>query len=245
MEEFTKIRGIFPVILYQHEMFYLTFPEKYRMIRKVLTGIGACSGGAMKSKNVLPPPDAELAARACAGDRDAMADLVSSFVPFIRAHSVPVAAAGLEADDMMQEGMLGLLGAVRHFCPQNGVPFRAYAHICIKRRMASAVRRATCGKAVPLNYALSLDDQTNALFAVSRTNTDPEEVVIFKETVGALSAVARAQLSSKERTVLCLYLSGVSYVGMADRLCVRVKTIDNVLQKIRKRLRRSVLYISG
>lgn len=199
----------------------------------------------MRSKNVLPPPDADLTARACAGDRDALAALVPSFVPFIRAHSIPVAAAGLEADDLMQEGMLGLLSAIRHFCPENGVPFHAYAHICIKRRLVSAVRRATCGKAVPLNHALSLDDQTNALFAVSRINTDPEEVVIFRETVGALSAAARAHLSSKERAILCLYLSGVSYVGMADRLCMRVKTIDNALQKIRKRLRQSVLYISG
>lgn len=185
--------------------------------------------------------DAELAMQSRAGDQNATARLVSSFVPFIRAHSTPVAASGLETDDMMQEGMLGLLGAIRHYRPEDGVPFRAYAYICIRRRMVSAIRRATCNKAVPLNHALSLDDQTNVSLAVSNEGANPEETVISRETVGAVYAAARTHLSLKERRILRLYLSGVSYVGMADRLCVGVKAVDNALQKIRKQLRRSVM----
>lgn len=197
----------------------------------------------MVSENRELSADVDLALRSQAGDQDAVTALVSAFVPFIRAHSTPVAASGLEADDMMQEGMLGLLGAIRHYRPECGVPFRAYAYICIRRRMISAIRRATCAKAFPLNFALSLDDQTNVSFAVSKENADPVETVIARETVGAVYAAARTHLSLKERRILRLYLSGISYVGMADRLCVGVKTVDNTLQKIRKQLRQSVMNI--
>lgn len=187
--------------------------------------------------------DAELVTHAQSGDEEAVNGLITAYAPYIRAQSTSFAAYGIETDDLMQEGLLGLMGAVRHFRPENLVPFRAYAYICIKRRLVSAVRRATCGKSVPLNDAISLDDQTNAQFAVSKENTNPEEVVISQEAVGTLLTVVRAHLTSRERVVLHLYLSGFSYAGMAGILCVRVKAVDNILQRIRKRLRRSVVNI--
>lgn len=184
---------------------------------------------------------AALAGLARAGDERAMTLLVAAFRPFVRSRSAAYAVRGLERDDLEQEGMLGLLAAVRSFRVAAGVPFQAYACLCIRRRMVSALRRARGGGQALLNSAFSLDDQTNASFVVSSKDANPEEVVIFKEMVREACSSALRTLSLRERMILSLYLSGVSYVGMAGRLHVGVKSIDNTLQKIRRQFRLSGL----
>lgn len=182
---------------------------------------------------------AALAGLARAGDEQAMCLLAAAFGSYIHARSAAYALRGLEADDLAQEGMLGLLAAARSFRASAGVPFRAYACLCIRRSMLSAVRCARGGTQSLLSSSFSLDDQTNASFAVSSQDADPEEVVILKETLAEALVSARRSLSRRERVILSWYLSGVSYAGIAGRLRVGVKTVDNTLQKIRRRLRNS------
>ncbi|MCL2227886.1 MAG: sigma-70 family RNA polymerase sigma factor [Oscillospiraceae bacterium] len=180
----------------------------------------------------------ELAQRAAKGDPEAEEILVAEYVQLVRACSRPYFLAGGDSEDLIQEGMLGLLSAVRTFDPARGVKFSTYAEFCVRRRIYSAIRLASGYKHTPLNSYISLEsqqlDENNAHNA--HFLRDPEDFVIARESVGEVEKLLYGALSRFESDVLELFLDGMSYKDMALRLGKSIKSVDNAVQRIRKKL---------
>jgi len=180
----------------------------------------------------------ELARRAAEGDSDAEEALVSKYARLVRACARPYFLAGGDSEDLIQEGMLGLLSAVRAYDPLKGVKFSTYAEFCVKRRIYSAIRSASGYKHTPLNSYISLEspqlDENNTPSA--RFLRDPEDFVIARESAGEVERLLYGALSRFESGVLELFLEGMSYKDMAVRLGKSSKSVDNAVQRIRKKL---------
>jgi len=180
----------------------------------------------------------ELARRAAEGDMAAEEALVSEFAWLVRACARPHFLAGGDGEDLIQEGMLGLLSAVRTFDPAKGTKFSTYAEFCIRRRIYSAIRTASGYKHTPLNSYISLEspqlDENSAQSAYFLR--DPEDFVIARESVGEVEKLLYGALSRFESGVLELYLEGASYKDMAARLGKSNKSVDNAVQRIRRKL---------
>ena len=180
----------------------------------------------------------ELARKAVSGDPAAEEVLVTEYSRLVRACARPFFLAGGDSEDLIQEGMLGLLSAVRTFDSGKGAKFSTYAEFCIKRRIYSAIRSASGYKHTPLNSYISLESQQ-----LDENNTqsayllrDPEDFVIARESVGEVEKLLYGALSRFESSVLELYLEGMSYKDMAVRLGKTNKSIDNAVQRIRRKL---------
>ena len=180
----------------------------------------------------------DLAMKAVLGDTAAEEALVSEYSRLVRACARPYFLAGGDGEDLFQEGMLGLLSAVRTFDPAKGVKFSTYAEFCVRRRIYSAIRSASGYKHTPLNSYISLESQQldesstqNAYFL-----RDPEDFVIARESAGEVERLLYGALSRFESGVLQLYLEGMSYKEMAVRLCKSSKSVDNAVQRIRRKL---------
>jgi len=180
----------------------------------------------------------DLARRAASGDMAAEEALVSEYAWLVRACARPHFLAGGDGEDLIQEGMLGLLSAVRTFDPAKGAKFSTYAEFCIRRRIYSAIRTASGYKHTPLNSYISLEspqlDENSAQSAYFLR--DPEDFVIARESVGEVEKLLYGALSRFESSVLELYLEGASYKDMAARLGKSNKSVDNAVQRIRKKL---------
>ena len=176
--------------------------------------------------------------RAAWGDSDTEEALVSEYSRLVRACARPYYLAGGDSEDLIQEGMLGLLSAVRTFDPSKGVKFSTYAEFCIKRSIYSAIRSAAGYKHTPLNSYISLEspqlDENNTQSA--RFLRDPEDFVIARESAVEVERLLYGALSRFESVVLQLYLEGMSYKDMAARLGKSNKSVDNAVQRIRKKL---------
>ncbi|MBP3312520.1 MAG: sigma-70 family RNA polymerase sigma factor [Butyricicoccus sp.] len=181
----------------------------------------------------------ELCAAAKAGDSDAVEVLVSRYSRLVKTCARAYYLAGAEGDDLIQEGMLGLWRAVISFDPDRGVPFEAYAHTCISRRIYSAVRDARALKHEPLNTSLSLEKPLFEDNAESHSGnaavSDPEALVISMEEQSERLRRLRELLSVFEAQVLSLYLEGFSYDEIAARLKKSRKSVDNAIQRIRRK----------
>ena len=179
----------------------------------------------------------DLAKKAAAGDAEAEEALVSEYARLVRACARPYFLAGGDSEDMIQEGMLGLLSAVRTFNSGKGVKFATYAEFCIRRRIYSAIRSASGYKHTPLNSYISLESpqldesNTHAIFL-----RDPEDFVIARESAGEVERLLYGALSRFESGVLGLYLEGMSYKEMAARMGKSSKSVDNAVQRIRRKL---------
>jgi len=180
----------------------------------------------------------ELAQKAAAGDTEAEETLVSEYSRLVRACARPYFLAGGDSEDLIQEGMLGLLSAVRTFDQDRGIKFATYAEFCVRRRIYSAIRSASGNKHTPLNSYISLEspqlDESNTTSAYYLR--DPEDFVIARESAGEVERLLYGALSRFESGVLELYLDGMSYKEMAVRLGKSSKSIDNAVQRIRKKL---------
>jgi len=188
----------------------------------------------------------DLAKKAALGDSAAEERLVSEYSRIVRACARPYFLAGGDGEDLFQEGMLGLLSAVRTFDPGKGVKFSTYAESCVRRRIYSAIRSASGYKHTPLNSYISLESQQldegstpNAYFL-----RDPEDFVIARESAGEVERLLYGALSRFESGVLQLYLEGMPYKEMAAYLGKSSKSIDNAVQRIRKKLSQ-ILLASG
>jgi len=180
----------------------------------------------------------ELAQRAAKGDTEAEETLVSEYVRLVRACARPYFLAGGDSEDLIQEGMLGLLSAVRTFDSDKGVKFSTYAQYCVRRRIYSAIRSASAYKHTPLNSYISLESQQLDESSISGDYflRDPEDSVIARESVGEVEKLLYGALSRFESGVLELYLEGMSYKDMAVRLGKSSKSVDNAVQRIRRKL---------
>lgn len=182
--------------------------------------------------------DEQLWQKAAAGDASAEEELVNRYTVIVRVCARPFFLAGGDSEDLIQEGMFGLLSALRHFDPEKDVTFKTYAERCITTRLVTAVRTAARFKHKPLNDSISFESpQFDERQILSQGNLrDPEEMVITRELTEELQAALNTGLSKLERQVLERYLEGLSYTDIAARCGISVKSVDNAVQRIRRKL---------
>ena len=195
-----------------------------------------------------PPDDETLLVRARAGDEGALCELLLRYRGYARAKARAYFLVGADHDDIVQEGMIGLYKAVRDYDERQGVPFRAFAELCVTRQVLTAVKSATRRKHAPLNSYVSLsgplggDDAVGegergaGVLVASAVEADPADVVISAERVRALQRHVDEALSDLEVEVLRLYLDGMSYQQIAQRLHRHVKAVDNALQRVKRKI---------
>ena len=183
--------------------------------------------------------DAVLCSLAASGDRAAEEALVLRFGRLVRACARPYFLAGGDSEDLIQEGMIGLLKAIREYDSRRS-SFKTYAELCIRSRLLSAIQMATRDKHLPLNtyipfeHPLFSEHEQPLLAAQDWQN--PEALIIGKEDLRELLQTLYAQLSSFEAEVLDLYLNGLSYAEIAVRTGKQTKSVDNAVQRIRRKV---------
>ncbi len=172
--------------------------------------------------------------------------LINKYRNFVRAKARSYFLIGADREDIIQEGMIGLYKAIRDFRPDKLASFRAFAELCITRQIITAIKTATRQKHIPLNSYVSLnkpiyDEESDRtlLDVISGSKvTDPEELVISREEFVDIENKMGEFLSDLEWKVLMFYLEGKSYQEIADDLSRHVKSIDNALQRVKRKLER-------
>lgn len=184
---------------------------------------------------------------------EALEHLIHKYRNFVRAKARSYFLIGADRDDIVQEGMIGLYKAIRDFKEDKLVSFKAFAELCITRQMITAIKTATRQKHIPLNCYVSLDkplydeesDRTLLDIIEGSRTSDPEELVINQEEFTGLEGKMTELLSDLERKVLALYLDGRSYQEIAVYLERHVKSIDNALQRVKRKLERYLQFRNG
>ena len=191
----------------------------------------------MEHTSLAGRSDEELCLSAAQGDPQAETELVCRYNRLVRACARPLFLAGGDSEDLIQEGMLGLLTAIRGFDPGRHASFRTYAEICVRSRMLTAIRAAQGGKHAPLNHSISYEpplfDETSAYLFSSAES--PEDVVIGREELRERLEALKGRLSTFEAQILSPYLSGLSCREIAQRLGRSPKSVDNAIQRIRRK----------
>lgn len=186
--------------------------------------------------------DEQLQRLAVDGDLRAEEQLALRYSRLVRICARPYFLVGGDSEDLIQEGMFGLLSAIREYSPGKQTSFKTYAVLCIKRRIISAVKAASRKKHLPLNEGLSLEDvlseETNSHNSANGEafRRVPEEQVLAKESEFEFFSTFSRCLSKFEIEIMHLFLSGLSYSEMADRVNRPVKSVDNAVQRIRRKL---------
>jgi len=196
-------------------------------------------------ENYTKLEDLQLRQMAVDGDRYAEEELVSRYVRLVRACARPYFLAGGDSEDLIQEGMFGLISAIRQFSPASGASFRTFAEHCIRMRLLSAVKSASRLKHFPLNDGMSFeqlsDDPSTHLSAFPETyRQSPEDLVLARESKKELYNAFTSCLSRLELQVLDLYLEGLSYREIALKLNKESKAVDNAVQRIRRKLAKNL-----
>ncbi len=184
------------------------------------------------------------------GNIDALEYLIQKYRNFVRAKARSYFLIGADREDIIQEGMIGLYKAVRDFRNDKLASFRAFAELCITRQIITAIKTATRQKHIPLNSYVSLnkpiyeEESDRTLMDVISTVrvSDPEELIINREEFGDIEEKMGEILSDLEWKVLMSYLDGRSYQEIAYELKRHVKSIDNALQRVKRKLER---YLEG
>lgn len=182
------------------------------------------------------------------GNADAFVELTARYLSLIRAKAHPFRSSILEADDLCQEGLLGLFRAARSYKQSGEASFKTYAGVCIQNRIVAAYRASARQKNIPLNQFVSLNDEENSQLNIQVTNqavTNPETLLIDRENLDMVNQRIRQSLSKLEQQVLFLYLSGQSYSEIAAQLAVCAKSVDNAIQRVRRKLQSCSLICPG
>lgn len=190
--------------------------------------------------------DEDVVEYAREGDDAALEYLINKYKNFVRAKARSYFLIGADREDIIQEGMIGLYKAIRDFRLDKLSSFRAFAELCITRQIITAIKTATRQKHIPLNSYVSLnkpiydeDSDRTLLDVISGTRiADPEELIISREEFYDIEEKMGEILSSLEWKVLMSYLEGKSYQEIAGDLKRHVKSIDNALQRVKRKLER-------
>ncbi len=190
--------------------------------------------------------DEEVVEFARSGDNIAQEFLINKYKNFVRAKARSYFLIGADREDIIQEGMIGLYKAIRDFRMDKLSSFRAFAELCITRQIITAIKTATRQKHIPLNSYVSLnkpiydeDSDRTLLDVISGSKvTDPEELIVSQEEFDDIEEKMSEILSSLEWQVLMSYLEGKSYQEIAEDLDRHVKSIDNALQRVKRKLER-------
>lgn len=188
--------------------------------------------------------DEEIARLAQAGDEEASAFLLRKYKNFVRSKAHSYFLVGADHEDIVQEGMIGLFKAIRDFRPEKLASFHAFAEICVTRQIITAIKTATRQKHIPLNSYISLNkpiyeeesDRTLMDIITETQVADPEEMLIGRESYSNIESRIQESLSPFERRVMEAYMDGKSYQEIAEALGRHVKSIDNALQRIKRKL---------
>ena len=161
----------------------------------------------------------------------------------VRICARPYFLAGGDSEDLIQEGMVGLLAAIREYDPEKAASFRTYAEVCIKNRLFSVIKAAARDKHIPLNNSVSFgtplfsgNGDPLAFSAPDGQGTDPEEIFLSRESFRERLEALIGQLSGFEASVLRLYLNVLSYSEIAAEVNKSPKSVDNAVQRIRRKL---------
>ncbi len=184
--------------------------------------------------------DEELVSLSHAGDTRADETLYERYKNTVRAKARPYYLIGADRDDLLQEGMIGLYKAVRDYVPGTA-SFRTFAEMCVRRQIITAIKTATRQKHIPLNSYVSLykngEEPERPMLDILQLETeDPAESFVGKERYADLERLLDELLSPMEREVLRLYLDNRSYAEIAQTLGCGAKSVDNALQRSRKKL---------
>ncbi len=190
--------------------------------------------------------DEEIVEYARNGSNVALEYLINKYKNFVRAKARSYFLIGADREDIIQEGMIGLYKAIRDFRSDKLSSFRAFAELCITRQIITAIKTATRQKHIPLNSYVSLnkpiydeDSDRTLLDVISGSKiTDPEDLIISQEEFVDIEAKMGEILSELEWKVLTAYLDGKSYQEIAAELDRHVKSIDNALQRVKRKLER-------
>lgn len=190
--------------------------------------------------------DEEVVAYARDGDDVALEYLIHKYKNFVRAKARSYFLIGADREDIVQEGMIGLYKAIRDFRADKLASFRAFAELCITRQIITAIKTATRQKHIPLNSYVSLNkpiydeesDRTLMDIIPGMKVSDPEELVISREEFIDIENKMSEFLSELEWKVLMYYLEGKSYQEIAEALSRHVKSVDNALQRVKRKLER-------
>jgi RNA polymerase sporulation-specific sigma factor len=198
------------------------------------------------SHSQLPLEDGFLIALAKQGNPDAYDRLVRRYYGFVRLKASSYFLAGGDSDDLIQEGLVGLYKAIRDYRTDRESSFRNFAELCITRQIITAVKTATRNKHTPLNQYLSFSSSPSNSAGEGEPTldevipgpsvNDPVNQVISSEELQALVACLSTVLSELESRVLSLYLDGHSYEDVGKRLDCDTKTVDNALQRVKRKV---------
>ncbi|NLL76542.1 MAG: RNA polymerase sporulation sigma factor SigH [Clostridiales bacterium] len=196
--------------------------------------------------------DEELILRLRDGEENITDYIMDKYKNLVKSKAKSMYILGADSDDLIQEGMIGLFKAIRDYDSGRDASFFTFADLCISRQMYTAVQASGRQKHAPLNTYISLYSSVTSqgeqgseeaeLLSVlaSRAELSPEEVVIDKENVESLEKTIERELSTFEKQVLDLYITGMSYVQIAKVLGKDEKSTDNALQRIKGKLRKAI-----
>ena len=197
-----------------------------------------------ENPNILS--DEELCLRTENGDRFAEEILVERYTRFVRTCARPYFLAGGDSEDLIQEGMIGLMRAIREYDAEKAASFRTFADTCIRNRLYNALRLAAGNKHLPLNQSVSLDTpffDSNSYTGgpVGLEQCNPEDLIIDQEHARNLLSGARKLLSEFEAKILGYYLDGLSCREIAETVGKSSKSVDNAVQRIRRKVAQQLL----
>ncbi|OBR93046.1 MULTISPECIES: RNA polymerase sporulation sigma factor SigH [Clostridium] len=194
--------------------------------------------------------DEEIVIEAKKGDVSAQEYLINKYGNFVKSKSKSYFLIGADKEDIYQEGMIGLYKAIRDFKPDKLSSFKAFAELCVTRQIITAIKTATRQKHIPLNTYISLnkpiyDEESDRtlLDVLSETKVaDPEELVIGREELNHIQSEIGEVLSNLEMEVLMSYVDGKSYQEIACDLDRHAKSIDNALQRVKRKLEKCLIH---
>ena len=180
------------------------------------------------------------------GDGAALEYLLNKYKNFVRTKARSYFLIGADHEDIVQEGMIGLYKAIRDFREDRLASFRAFAELCITRQIITAIKTATRQKHIPLNSYISLNrpiyeedsDRTLLDVITEDTPSNPEEMLIDREDLSVIEGRIGSMLSDLEKQVLIRYIEGKSYVEISEEMNRHVKSVDNALQRIKRKLQK-------
>ena len=184
------------------------------------------------------------------GDPKAQELLIKKYKNFVRSKARSYFLIGADREDIVQEGMIGLFKAMRDYQPDKVTSFKSFAELCIKRQIITAIKTATRQKHIPLNSYVSLnkpvydDDSDRTLYDVMSSSSkelNPEHLIIKREELSHIEEKMGEVLSDLEWKVLNAYLEGKSYQEISLEMNKHVKSVDNALQRVKKKLEKFLI----
>jgi len=206
--------------------------------------LGNTSGNDELNSIFTDKKDEEIVAMAKSGNNRALEYLLCKYQNFVKAKAKSYFLIGADKEDIYQEGMIGLFKAIRDFKDDKLASFKVFAELCITRQIITAVKTATRQKHIPLNTYISLNkpiydeesDRTLLDILSGIRVSDPEELIIDREEMESIESKIEEVLSGLEMEVLNSYLDGKSYQEIASDLDRQAKSIDNALQRVKRKL---------